>query len=473
LTLSLAVTGGTVVLPGGAVPADVGVDGERIAVIAARGTISQADRVIDASGRYVLPGLVDPHTHPGNFRPLGPDIASETRSAAVGGVTSMLGTVKVTRMADDSPEFTTEADAVSYLDRFGYARRSVEKDAHVDVGFSFIVMTRQHAREVPDYVRECGVTSFKFFATNPPSTRWGARVGMPVFPDDGTIFAGFRACGAVGAMAMVHAENGQVIDAIGPDLAAGRTGLAGWEARFPGSLEASEIRKAAGFARETGARYYAVHVTSKEGMAAVEAARREGTDLVAETCPQYLTLDVETHASRGPLAKFNPPVRRADDVAALWSAITSGAIQAVGSDHVPNLRATKIQDGSVENAIAGSAGVATLLPLLWTHGVGTGRIAPERLVEIASTNPARYFGLYPQKGVIRPGSDADLVVVDASAVRAVEPAALSSWADCSAYEGMALTGWPVVTVLRGTVVAEGGSPVGAPSGRYLARSPWA
>ena len=332
-------------------------------------------------------------------------------------------------------------------------------------------MTRQHAREIPDYVRECGVTSFKFFATNPPSTRWGSRVGMPVFPDDGTIFAGFRACGATGAMAMVHAENGQVIDAIGTDLAAGLSGLAWWEARFPGSLEASEIRKAAGFARETGARYYAVHVTSQEGMAAVDAARREGTDLVAETCPQYLTLDVESDAARGPLAKFNPPVRRPADVAILWSAIASGAIQTVGSDHVPNLRAAKLQDGTVENAIAGSAGVATLLPLLWTHGVGAGLISPERLVEIASTNPARYFGLYPRKGVIQPGSDADLVVVDPATVRAVDPAALSSWADCSAYEGMELSGWPVVTVLRGRVVAENGKPTGNPEGTYLARVP--
>jgi dihydropyrimidinase len=382
----------------------------------------------------------------------------------------MLGTVKVTRMAADSPEVTDQADAVSYLDRFAYALDSVARDAHVDVGFSFVVMTRQHAAEIPAYVRECGVTSFKFWLTNPPSTRWGARVGMPLFPDDGTVFLGFRRCAEVGALAMVHAENGQIIDVVGAELAAEEEGLRAWEARFPGVLEASEIRKAAGFARATGARYYAVHVSSNEGLAAVDAARRDSTDVVAETCPQYLALDLESAFDSGPLAKFNPPIRRRADADALWTALAAGAIDAVGSDHVPNLRAHKIPDGSVESAIAGSAGVATLLPVLWTHGVATGRIAVERLAEIASAAPARAFGLYPRKGVIRPGSDADLVVVDPSARRTVDPAALASWADCSAYEGMELVGWPTMTILGGRLVAEGGRPVGEPTGTYLHRT---
>jgi dihydropyrimidinase len=383
----------------------------------------------------------------------------------------MLGTVKVTRMADDSPEVTGPDDAVSYLDRFAYARRAADEQAHVDVGYSFIVMTLRHATEIPAYVRECGVTSFKFFLTNPPSTAWGARVGMPLFPDDGAAFVGFRNCAEAGALAMVHAENGQVIKAAGELLAGGSTGLAAWEARFPGMLEATEVRKAAGFARATGAHYYAVHVSSREGLAAADAARAEGTRLTAETCPQYLVLDLESSAERGPLAKFNPPVRHRADAEALWAALADGRIGAVGSDHVPNLRRRKIPDGSIETAIAGSAGVATLLPLLWTHGVRTGRITPERLVELASTGPARTFGLWPAKGAIAPGADADLVVVDPETARPVDPAALASWADCSAYEGMSLVGWPTLTLLRGRVVAADGRPVGGPTGRYLPRTP--
>jgi dihydropyrimidinase len=468
MMLDLALRGGTVVLPDGAVRADIGISGESISMISAS-ELPEARRSIDVAGKYVLPGLIDPHTHPGNFRPLAPDIASETRSAAVGGVTSMLGTVKVTRMDPDGAIMTAADDACSYLDRFHHALDAIGATAHVDVGFSFIIMTRQHAEEIPDYVEQLGVTSFKFFLTQPPSTVWGARVGMPVFPDDAAAFIGFRNCATTGALAMVHAENGQIVHAIGEELADGLEGLAGWEGRFPGVLESSEVRKAAYFAKTTGARYYAVHVSSKEGLAAVTDGRREGSSIAAETCPQYLVLDIEGSGERGPMAKFNPPVRHRADADALWAGLADGRIDAVGSDHVPNLRHNKNPDGTIESAIPGSAGVATSLPLLWTNGVARNRLSLHRLTQVLSTNPARLFGLYPRKGAIQPGSDADLVVVDPSTSRVVDAANLASWADCSAYEGMELVGWPVLTVLRGQVVAADGQAVGDPSGKYLHR----
>jgi dihydropyrimidinase len=468
VSLDLALIGGVVVLPGGAVRVNVGISDQKIATITTD-DLSMANRTIDVSGKYVLPGLVDPHTHPGNFRPLAPDIASESRSAAVGGVTSMLGTIKVTRMDPEGPALSRKEDVGSYLDQFDHALQAVRSSAHVDVGFSYIIMTQQHAEEIPQYVKECGVTSFKFFLTQPTSTEWGARVGMPVFPDDATVFVGFRKCAAEGALAMVHAENGQIVHGVGDLLSAGMSGLSAWEARFPGMLEASEIRKAAFFARMTGARYYAVHVSSKEGIAAFEAESHQGGSMFAETCPQYLVLDLESATDRGVMAKFNPPVRHSNDTAALWTAFSDGRISTIGSDHVPNLRAQKDPDGTVESGIGGSAGVATLLPLLWSQGVATKRITLERLVDATATAPAKLFGLFPRKGAIQPGADADLVVVDPEARRVVDAADLASWADCSAYEGMELTGWPILTVLRGKVIAEGGTPVGSPSGEYLSR----
>lgn len=477
--LDLAVTGGQVVFPEGVRAADLGILGGRIAAIAEPGGLPPARQAVDAAGDYVLPGLVDPHTHPGNFRPLAADIASETRSAAVGGVTTLLGTVKATRMGYQTHEIARPEDVVSYLQVFEAGRRIAETEAHVDVGYSFIISTREQALEIPAYVRQCGVRSFKFFLLYPPTSEWGARVGMPLFPDEGTVFLGFKRCAEAGALAMVHAENGQIIQAAGAELAAGKAGLAWWEAHFPAALEASEIRKAAWFARLAGAHYYAVHVSSAEGLRAVEWGREEGATITAETCPQYLALTLEEHAARGALVKFNPPVRHKANAEALWDGLRRGAVQCVGSDHVPNLRARKLgaskegerpaQDARVEWALPGSPGVATLLPLLWTHGVAAGRLTPERLVEVCCANPARVFGLYPRKGVLLPGSDADLVIVDARQRRPVDPARLHSWADFSAYEGLVLLGWPRLTLLRGQVVAANGEPVGAPRGRYLAR----
>ncbi|MBI4492461.1 MAG: amidohydrolase family protein [Chloroflexi bacterium] len=468
--LDLAVVGGRVVTPEGVWPAEVGIAGERVAAISAPGSLPPARQTIDARGDYVLPGLVDPHTHPGNFRALAPDVVSETRSAAVGGVTTMLGTVKATRMGYETREVSRPEDVVSYLRVFEVGRRIAETEAHVDLGYSFYIMTREQAQEIPAYAQECGVRSFKFRLLNPPTSDSGARVGIPLYPDEGTVFLGFKRCAEVGALAMVHAENGQVIQAVGAELAAGKRGLEAWEARFPGTLEASEIRKSAVFARALGAHYYAVHVSSVEGLQAVRSARAEGGAVTAETCPQYLVLNLESHADQGPMAKFNPPVRHRADTEALWSGLADGTIQCLGSDHVPNLRARKVPDGSVERAVAGSGGVATLLPLLWTMGVAAGRLGLERLVELCCREPARAFGLYPRKGALQPGSDADLVIVDPARRQAVDPLRLHSWADCSAYEGLELIGWPRLTLLRGTVVAENGQPVGPPRGRYLARA---
>ncbi|HZU07604.1 MAG TPA: amidohydrolase family protein [Chloroflexota bacterium] len=467
--LDLAVIGGRLVSPDGVYPADIGISAGHVAVITEPGLLPPAHEIIDARGDYILPGLVDPHTHPGNFRPLAQDIASETRSAAVGGVTTLLGTVKVTRMGYQTHEISHPEDVVSYLEVFETGRQIANTKAHVDVAYSFVIMTRQQAEEIPAYVRECGVRSFKFFLLYPPTSEWGAWVGMPVFPDEGTVFLGFKRCAEVGALAMVHAENSQVIQALGSEFVAGREGLEAWEAHFPGLLEASEVRKAAFFARAVGAHYYAVHLSSAESLAAIEHARAEGTIITAETCPQYLVLTLESHAGLGPLGKFNPPIRRRIDAEALWQALQRGTIQCLGSDHVPNLRARKIPDGSMERALPGSPGVATLLPLLWTFGVAAGRLTPERLVELCCRGPAQAFGLYPRKGALLPGSDADLVIVEPEHRWTVDPVHLHSWADFSAYEGMELVGWPRLTLLRGQVVARDGQPVGPPIGRYLAR----
>lgn len=464
--LELAVRGGTVVTADGSSHRDLGIRGGKVVVVAAPGDLPVAERTIDATGSFVLPGIVDPHTHPGNFRSVCDDIPTETRSAAIGGVTTIISTVKAPRLTEGG-----EVGSVgSYLDGFEPVCRAIESGAHVDVAFSFVVMTPQHADEIPAYVEGCGVRSFKFFLLCPPTSEWGKRVGMPIFPDEGTVFKGFQACAATGSLAMVHAENRQITEALTAGSGAVLADAAAWEARFPAAFEASEIRKAAHFARMTGAPLYVVHVSSAEGLRAVEAERAAGAEVTAETCPQYTTLTLEDDGDRGALVKFNPPVRRRSDAAALWEGLASDRIQCTGSDHVPGLRGPHKQlDEGIGEALPGSPGVATLLPLLWTRGLEAGRFGLERLVAIASTNPAKAFGLYPRKGELAPGSDADLVVIDPGDRRAVRAGELHSWADWTAYEGMELSGWPSLTVLRGAVVARDGQPVGRPNGRYLPR----
>ena len=466
-TLDLALVGGTVATSDGVSRRDIGVRDGKVAVIAAPGQLPPAVETINLRDQYVLPGLVDPHTHPGNFRSVCDDIPPETRSAAVGGVTTIVATVKSPRLvASDQVE-----SVGSYLDGFEAARESIESAAHVDVAFSFVIMTAQHAGEIPAYAEQCGVRSFKFFLLCPPISEWGRRVGMPVFPDEGTVFRGFQACAETGSLAMVHAENRQITEALAAAASADVSGVADWEARFPGMLEASEIRKAAVFSRLTGAPLYVVHVSSIEGLDAVDAARHEGTAVIAETCPQYTTLSIEDHGDLGARVKFNPPIRYRRDAAALWEGLASERIQCVGSDHVPGDSGRDKQlDQGVGRALPGSPGLATLLPLLWTHGVEPGRIGVQRLVAIACTNPAKAFGLYPRKGELAPGSDADMVVIDPGVRRTVRASDLHSWANWTAYEGMELAGWPTLTLLRGAVVARAGLPEGRASGRYLARN---
>jgi dihydropyrimidinase len=457
------IRGGLLVSPEGSHVSDIGVRGEKIAAIGPAGTLTGGASVIEADGCHVLPGLVDPHTHPGNYRPLEMDVRSETVSAAVGGVTTMIGTVKSTRMGPQSPT------ADSYLEVFDSVRQTCDELAHVDTAFSFVVMNGLQAREIGAAGDECGVRSFKFFVTFPPETPWGAHVGMPVFPDDAALFEGLRQCAATGSLAMLHAENAQIVRAPAVDARGQATDLTEWEARFPGFLEASEIRKVSFLAGQLGTKIYIVHVSSMEGLEAVEKARAEGVPVVAETCPQYLILNADEHAARGPLAKFNPPVRGRQHGQSLWEAVADGRIDCLGSDHIPSMRQNKMPDSTFDSAHPGSPGVATLLPLLWTFGVAAGRLTPERLVEVCCAGPARAFELHPRKGTLAPGADADLVIVDGTTRKAVDPGVLFSSSDWSAYEGMELTGWPRLTMLRGAVVARDGEPIGRPRGRYLSR----
>jgi allantoinase len=416
----------------------------------------------------VLPGLVDPHTHPGNNRPFELDVAEETKAAAAGGITTMLGTIKAPRMGQPFKTDITEADICSYSDVFETARGIVERHSFVDMGFSYILMDERHVDEIPQYAREHGVTSMKFFVGNPTASVYTGRVGMPAFIGDGLNFKGFEQVARVGGLVMVHAENQQVAAALQSDLAAtGRNDLSAWADHSPDWAEAEAVDRAARLAERAGARLYVVHLTSRLGLEAVAAARARRPGLVyAETCPQYLTLDSGHPANAR--AKCRPPLRSPADSAALWDGLANGLIDCVGTDHIPLSVDEKCPGGDddVWSAGSGLAGQETLLPLL----VSSGKLSLQRIVEVSSRNPAFIFGLQARKGRIAVGSDADLVLVDLKRSRTVDSTALQTRADFTPWDGMELRGWPVYTILRGHVInREGEVGADAPTGRYLRR----
>ncbi len=473
MILDLVLKHGRVVTPRGVVEGGwVGVQGEQIMAVGGP-TIDppQARETIDLAGKILLPGPIDPHTHPGNYGMFRDELPSESRSAALGGLTTMIGIVKSTRLAGQfKPEVTAE-DVRSYGDVFPEGRESVERMSALDIAFTFIIMGDLHAAEIPRYAQELGVTSFKFFPSATPPTKWHASIGTPSTGDDGTVFLGLRNIAKINGLASFHPENSQVVRVLEQEVrAAGLDGLKAWERRSPGFLEAYDISKMAFFARHTGATIYPVHVNSREGLAEISRVKRDGIPIYGETCVRYLVLSTEYAGKPETLAKVTPPLRDAQNQEVLWEGLREGILDTVGSDHSPMSLQMKAADQGIWGAKAGFGDVGVLFPIIFSEGVSRGRISLERLAQVCCENPARAFGLYPRKGVIQVRSDADLVVVDPSVRRQIRADALGSIANFTPYEGMEVQGWPVLSFLRGRPLLKDGNLVGNPRGRYLSRS---
>ncbi|MFQ5914919.1 MAG: dihydroorotase family protein [Nitrospinota bacterium] len=450
----------------------VAIDKGRIAAIGDNGFLPPARKTIQGSGNYLLPGVIDPHTHPGPYRPFEDDVASETQSAAAGGVTTVVGIVKSTRLGQPYKKFTEPGDVVSYAEVFPRARDIINERAFVDMALTFAIVSDDHAREIPIYVKECGVTSFKFYLGYATPTRWSARIGLPTAWDDGCLFLGLEAVARAGGVAPFHAENRQVARILQKRvIAAGKKDLAAWEEASPDFLEAVDILKVGFFAKLLGCHVYAVHLNSRMGLETVKKVRSEGTRITAEVCTQYLTLSKHDWPFPGAMAVNHPPIRDETNADALWEGLAQGDIQCVGTDHVPGFREEIVNEDDVWRSASGMTGTETLLPLILSEGVNRGRITIERAAQVCSENIARALHLYPRKGAIQIGSDADLVLVDLNERRTVRGKDLHTASNFCVYEGRELTGWPVLTMLRGEVVMEKGKLVGEPRGRYLHRHP--
>ena len=434
----------------GLTDADVLIRDGLISGIVAPDASCDAREVVDLAGAVVLPGAIDPHLHLGkDIRvPKDPDDADlESASAVAGGVTSML----VYLMS-----------AEPYEDVFADARAVMTEHSRTDFGFHFVLGTAEHLKALPDYVKDLGVSSFKFFMNFRGDE--GAYLGMPG-NDDAFMYDLLGMAADNNAMVNPHAENIELVRRLRQEAHQDDKGpLAAWNAARPPYVEAEAQQRVAYLASVTGASVYAVHTSSEAALNVMRAQQQDYPNLFVETCTHYLTLSTE--ASCGTYGKVNPPLRQSTDVEALWQGFADGSVDTIGSDH--NARHKSLKEGDIWSASAGFPGVGTLLPLTLAEGLRRG-IDLSRIVDATSTRAAKLFGLYPRKGVIRVGSDADLAVVDLHGTTRIDAARQHSAAQYTPWQDTEVPVSVVHTLVRGQFAVRNGELAGAAHGKYLSR----
>lgn len=446
MDVDLLIENGVVVIPKeGLFKGCLGIAGEKIVGIydSPRG-ISARVR-IDARGNYILPGLVEPHVHYGYKGNVEGHFHTETASAALGGITTVI------------PFYRDYENPISLYDNIPWIKSVGEKNSSIDFSLHLLLITRNQLMNVERYLNEYGITSFKFYMVyKGEDAKSIGLVGNET--DDGFLLEAFSILAELpGTLACVHAENSEIIlNLMKKHREEGRDGLPTWSECRPNLTEAESVHRVLTLAKAVECPIYIVHLSTREALEEVRNFKAQYRNIFVETCPQYLTLTKD--APLGNLGKVNPPLRAAEDIEALWKGISEGLIDTVGSDHCPFRKEDKT--GTIWDARTGFPGSATLLPILLSEGVHKGRIALEKVAEIASLNPARIFNLFPRKGTIQVGSDADLCIVDLNASKKVKSKMLQGCSDFSVYEGWTLRGWPTMTMVRGKIVMKDGQIVG-------------
>ena len=450
---ALVIRGGTLITPSDTLVTDLAIDD---GIITAWGRGLAGRRELDAEGLLVVPGAVDPHVH--LETPVGPtqssdDWASGTRAAAIGGTTTLLDFV--------------EADLGGSL-REALAARRAQADGRAVIDYGLHMTLREMSPAVMAEIQAvvaAGCTSFKTYLTY-----------EGFYLDDPTFIQALEAVAKAGGVVLVHAENHGVVEHLRRRLPAEGHTAPRYHARSrPVAAEAEAIERAAALAEVTGCPLYVVHISTERGAAAVARARARGQVVYGETCPQYLLLtDAELDRPGFEGAKFvcSPPLRPSGNAEALWAGLANGRLQTVGTDHCPFFyQGQKDLGREVFTAIPnGLPGIETRLALLHTFGVGAGRLSLNQWVQVCCANPARIFGLYPRKGTLVPGADADLVLFDPNHVVPLTKDRLHENVDYTPYAGLTLRGYPRLTLARGEVLAAEGEYVGpAGGGRFLAR----
>jgi dihydropyrimidinase len=435
--------------------ADILIEGETVSTIGARLDV-EADVVIDAAGKLVIPGGIDPHTHmelPFGGTESSDDFRTGTTAAAHGGTTTII-------------DFAVQYKGQALVEGVDNWHKKAEGKCVIDYGFHLITTELEDSQtEELHAVMDEGVTSFKLFMAYP---------GV-FLADDATIFRAMSAAGERGGLVCMHAENGVVInEIIKRALAAGRTAPKYHALTRPTVAEAEGVHRAIRLAEMAESPVYIVHLSCADALNQVREARDRGLPAFAETCPQYLFLSVEDYGEDFEGAKYvmTPPLRERWNQDELWKGLKSDDLQVISTDHCPFCmkEQKELGRGDFSKIPNGAPGVEHRMSLIYDGGVARGRVSLNRFVELTSTAAAKMFGLFPRKGTIAVGSDADIVVFDPEAEQTISAATHHMNVDYSAYEGRKVKGVVETVLSRGRVVVEGGEFKGrAGAGRFLKR----
>jgi dihydropyrimidinase len=445
------VRAGRVVTTSTTATADIGVGGGRILALAAPGTLT-GRRTIDAEGLYVLPGIIDVHVHTSTHSHHVDPLGKVTQVAAAGGVTSVLVFLIPRAGYPGSP-----------IDMVQEFRQIGEADAVIDFGFHIFLPERAESLEQIPQLIALGVPSFKLFL---------AYKSMGRMCSDAFLYDVMKRVGDAGGLLLLHAEDGELIDLrTAEQVRRGRTKPEDFLYTHPPEAEYIAIQKALHLGRLTGCPLYILHVSTALGAAMVSDARRAGQVVWGETCPQYVTLTNDALTRFGPLAKVGPPLRDGVANEGLGRALRDGHLQVVGSDH--SAQSSENKERGYDNIFEcsyGAPGVETLLPVFHDYWVNRRGGTIHQLVAFLSEQPAKIFGLYPRKGSIQVGADADLVLFDPEARWVVTASGLHSQAGYTLHEGLEVRGRAIHTLVRGQTVLEEGQVKSPPGyGRFLAR----
>lgn len=457
---SLLIKGGTLVTATDTFAADIFIKNGRIAWLGQTGsevTSANSAMLLDASGKYVLPGGIDVHTHldmpVGDIRSVD-DFATGTMAAAWGGTTTII-------------DYAAQTRGESMQQGLETWLKKAEGKAVIDYGFH-MTLSECTSRTFDDMTQmvAAGVTSFKVFTAYPDR----------LMLDDASIFKVLKHAGNIGGLICAHAENGQVIDVLVREaLAAGHTEPKYHALTRPPAAEGEATHRLITLAELAGAPLYIVHVSCADALTEIAAAKQRGLPIYGETCPQYLFLSNEEYDRllfEGAKYVMSPPLREKYHQEALWRGIQSRILTSIGTDHCPftfhGHKKRGIHDFTkIPN---GAPGIETRLGLLYTGGVCTGRISLNHFVDLIATTPAKLFGLYPRKGTLAPGSDADLIIIDPAAETPISAVTHHSNADYTLYEGFRLKGLPEVVIAHGQIILQNGQFLGAPgAGQFLKR----